>query len=100
MKVIFNNTKLRKLCEEKSSSKKLRARLADLNAVKCVQDLVYGKPHPLKGDRTDQFALYLEGAERLVFEPSNDPSPLRADGSIDWAKVTEICIIFIGDYHD
>ncbi len=90
MKVTFKNVKLRKFCESKSSSKKLRARLADLIAAESVQDLVYGKPHPLKGDRLGQFALSLEGAERLVFEPS----------SIDWAKVTEVCIVFIGDYHD
>ena len=74
MKVTFKNVKLRKFCESKSSSKKLRAQLADLIAAESVQDLVYGKPHPLKGDRL-QFALSLEGAERLVFEPSNIPTP-------------------------
>ncbi len=51
MKVTFKNVKLRKFCESKSSSKKLRARLADLVAAESVQDMVYGKPHPLKGDR-------------------------------------------------
>ena len=100
MKVAFKNVKLRKFCESKSSSKKLRARLADLIAAESVQDLVYGKPHPLKGDRLGQFAVSLEGAERLVFEPSNIPTPYKEDGSIDWAKVTEVCIVFIGDYHD
>ena len=100
MKVTFKNVKLRKFCEAKSSSKKLRARLADLSAVESVQDLVYGKPHPLKGDRAGQFALSLEGAERLVFEPSNNPIPYLNDGSIDRSKVTEVCIVLIGDYHD
>lgn len=100
MKVAFKNVKLRKFCESKSSSKKLRARLADLIAAESVQDLVYGKPHPLKGDRLGQFSLSLDGAERLVFEPSNIPIPWKEDGSIDWAKVTEVCIVFIGDYHD
>jgi proteic killer suppression protein len=100
MKVTFKNVKLRKFCEAKSSSKKLRARLADLGAVESVQDLVYGKPHPLKGDRAGQFALSLEGAERLVFEPSNNPIPYLNDESIDWSEVTEVCIIFVGDYHD
>lgn len=100
MKVAFKNAKLRKLCESKSSSKKLRTRLADLNAAQSVQDIVYGKPHPLKGDRIGQFSLSLEGAERLVFEPSNIPILCKEDGSIDWAKVTEVCIVFIGDYHD
>jgi hypothetical protein len=48
MKVTFKNVKLRKFCEAKSSSKKLRTRLADLGAVESMQDLVYGKPHPHK----------------------------------------------------
>jgi toxin HigB-1 len=100
MKVTFKSVKLRKFCESKSSSKKLRARLADLIATVSVQDLVYGKPHPLKDDRLGQFALSLEGAERLVFEPSNIPIPYKEDGSINWEKVTEVCIVFIGDYHD
>jgi proteic killer suppression protein len=54
----------------------------------------------IKGDRAGQFALSLEGAERLVFEPSNNPIPYLNDESIDWSEVTEVCIIFVGDYHD
>ncbi|ELS34701.1 MULTISPECIES: hypothetical protein [Pseudanabaena] len=53
--------------------------------------LVYGKPHSLKGDRLGQFAVFLEGAERLVFEPSNAQILYKEDGSIDWVKVTEVC---------
>jgi len=95
MKVTFKNVKLRKFCESKSSSKKLRARLADLMAVESVQDLVYGKPHPLKGDRLGQFAVSLEGAERLVFEPSNAQIPCKEDSSIDSAKVTESALYLL-----
>ena len=47
-----------------------------------------------------KFALDLDGGKRLVFEPANDPVPLNEDGSIDWSKVTFVCIVFIGDYHD
>ena len=60
--------------------------MADLIAAESVQNLVYGKPHPLKGDRLGQFAVSLEGAERLVFEPSNAQIPRKEDGSIDWAR--------------
>ena len=74
-----------------------------------MRELVAGRPHPLKGDseallrsadRAGQFAVDLEGAKRLVFEPANDPIPCNEDGSIDWSKVTHVCIVFIGDYHD
>lgn len=109
MEITFSDGKLQKLCEQsaiaqkklgKDCARKLRSRLADLDAASTVQDLIAGHPHPLKGDRLGQFALDLHGGKRLVFEPSNKPVPQKADGSTHWAQVTEIRIIFIGDYHD
>ncbi|MGK7945727.1 MAG: type II toxin-antitoxin system RelE/ParE family toxin [Microcystaceae cyanobacterium] len=109
MKITFKNKKLKKLCENqdlalkqlgKPCTRKLKSRLADLNAAKSVKDLVAGRPHPLKGDGEGLFALDLAGGKRLVFEPSDDPPPLKEDLSINWAKVTAIRIVFIGDYHD
>ena len=81
-------------------AKKLRARLSDLEAADTVTDLTVGRPHPLTGDREGQFALDLSGGFRLTFSPDHDPCPELPDGGIDWAKVTIICIEYIGDYHD
>lgn len=109
MEILFENRKLQKLCEkEKEANKKLgrpcadklRNRLAELLAAVSVRDLTVGKPHPLKEDCAGQFALTLKGGKCLVFEPSNEPVPYKDDGSIDWSRVTHICIVFIGDYHD
>ena len=109
MDITFRDRKLQKLCEQqavaqkklgKDCAQKLRSRLVDLQAVSSVQELLVGKPHPLKGDRQGQFALRLEGGTRIAFESANDPVPYKADGSIDWAKVSAVCIVFIGDYHD
>lgn len=108
MEITFGDAKLQKLCEQKAvaqkqlgqpCARKLRARLNNLLAAESVQDLVAGRPHPLKGDRSGQFALDLEGAKRLVFESGNDPVPCKEDGSIDWSKVTHVRVVFIGDYH-
>ncbi len=109
MKITFSNAKLQKLCEQqavaykqlgKNCARKLQARLTDLIAAASVKELTAGKPHPLQGTRQGQFALRLEGGIRLVFEPANDPTPCRKDGSTDWGKVSAVCIVFIGDYHD
>ena len=81
-------------------ARKLRSRLADIQAAACVAELTAGRLHPLSGDRAGQFALDLEGGTRLVFEPDQDPIPCRDDGGIDWSRVTSIRIINIGDYHD
>lgn len=109
MRILFRDDDLQALCSEEKRqkrelgagcAKKLRARLADLAAASHVSDLVAGRPHPLFGDRKGQFAVSLEGGKRLVFEPADAPVPTHDDGSIAWDRVTEVRVIFVGDYHD
>ena len=109
LKIDFHNQDLKALCEQQAtatrklganSARKLWARLADLAACHRVGELVVGKPHPLKGDRQGQCSLRLAGGCRLVFEPSQNPCPRHSDDSIDWAAVTGVRIVYIGDYHD
>ena len=109
MEIDFKDKKLRELCEQKrvaerklgaACARKLRSRLADLQAANCVTDLVAGRPHPLDEDRAGQFAVDLEGGRRLVFEPDHNPVPIRDDGGIDWSRVMRVRIVYLGDYHD
>lgn len=108
MVILFADHKLEQLCNtERTGRKKLGAggarklfsRLADLHAAATVDDLVAGRPHPLKGDRLGQFAVDLDGGRRRVFECANEPVPQHADGAIDWSRVTTVRIVYIGDYH-
>lgn len=109
MLIDFANAKLRTLCEAQREAerrlgadcaRKLRSRLADIEAAADVSRLTAGRPHPLQGERRGQFALDLAGGVRLVFEPDHAPCPRHADGAVDWTQVTSIRIVFIGDYHD
>jgi proteic killer suppression protein len=109
MEISFKDKKLKELCEQesvaqrelgKNMARKLKARLADLIAAANVTELQAGRPHPLKGDRAGQFALDLVHPQRLVFEPAHETTPHLEDDGIDWSQVTQICIIWIGDYHD
>lgn len=109
MEIDFKDNKLRELCERRVTAerklgapcaRKLRSRLADLQAAACVTDLVAGRPHPLQRDRAGQYSVDLEGGRRLVFEPDHQPVPCRDDGGTDWSRVTQIRIVYIGDYHD
>lgn len=109
MEIDFIDNKLRALCERQSDAqkklgangaKKLRTRLADLQAVSNVLELLAGRPHELTGDRKGQYAVDLDGGRRLVFEPDHKPVPSKLDGGIDWSRVTRIRIVYIGDYHD
>lgn len=83
-----------------AGAKKLRARLADIDAADNVRELVAGRPHPLTGNRSGQFALDLHKGCRLVFEPLELPPPELDAGGIDWSRVRRVRIIEIGDYHD
>lgn len=109
MDIEFSSPDIQALCEQQrlmtkqlgdNCSRKLRTRLADLRAAANVAELTSGRPHPLKADRANQFALNLQGGKRLVFEPANNPIPTRDDDSIAWDLVTKVRIVFIGDYHD
>lgn len=109
MEIGYKNNKLRKLClvsKEANkelgadSARKLRARLADIEAHNNVSELHAGRPHPLRGDRAGQFSLDLAGGNRLVFEPEQNPTPMKEDGGIDWLNVESVIIVFIGDYHE
>lgn len=109
MEIRYRDKKLRELCERcavaerklsADCARKLRVRLAALEAANSVTDLVAGRPHPLTGDRDGQFAVDLAGGRRLVFAPANNPSPQRPNGSIDWSRVTIVSIEYIGDYHE
>lgn len=109
MEIDYKDKKLKALCEQeklaqrelgKQMAQKLKARLADLKAASLITEVTAGRPHPLKGDRSGQYALDLVHPKRLVFEPDHDPVPKTEDGGIDWNRVTRVCIIWIGDYHD
>lgn len=108
MDIYFNTKKIEKLCKNTGKAdtrigakcaKILRQRLSQLAAVKTLGEIVYGKPHPLKGDRIGEFSISLEGGFRLVIKPI-EPIPKTAKNAIDWKKVSNINIVFIGDYHD
>jgi proteic killer suppression protein len=109
MDIEFSDSDIQALCEQQRvmlrklgniCARKLRTRLADLQAAANVTELLTGHPHPLRGDRSGQFALDLAGGKRLVFEPANIPIPRREDNAIAWELVSKIRIVFIGDYHD
>lgn len=72
MDISFLRSDLKKLCEDSkypsgklgsTSARKLRTRLAALDAAAKLGDVTAGRPHPLKGDRTGEFALDLSGGK-------------------------------------
>lgn len=55
--------------------------------------------HELTGNRKGQLSVDVEHPYRLVFEPADDPLPMRNEGGLDWGKVTSIKIKGVEDTH-
>ena len=109
MNITFINADVEALCRKSrratrelgaASALKLQRRLTELFNAENVTELVAGRPHPLMLDKRGAFAVDLHGGDRLVFKPTKQPPPAKADGSIDWTQVTEVTIVELGDYHD
>jgi proteic killer suppression protein len=106
----FASTRLQKLCSSErelrrelgsGGAKKAAAHLASLRAADCVEEfrLLPGRCHELDADRSGQFALTLADGKRLVFEPTESPPPVKADGGLDWTAIRSVRVIEIADYH-
>ena len=83
-------------------ARKLQQRLMELKAASCLADISRVPPprcHQLSGDRDGLLSVDLEHPYRLLFIPANDPISFTQDGGLDWARVTEIEIVEIGDTH-
>lgn len=111
MVIYFKTKKIQKLCSSSEEAhkklgakmaKKLLQRMMELNAAGTLQAISYLPPprcHELSGDRRGLLSVDLEYPYRLLFIPANKPRPVKNDGGLDWAQVTEIEIIDITDTH-
>jgi proteic killer suppression protein len=106
----FENDRLMKRCNDAKAltrefgpeaAKKLRRRLDDMRAARSLEDCrrLPGRFHELTGDRKGQVACEAGGGLRLVFRAAHNPAPRKADGGLDWSKVTAIVIQEIVNYH-
>lgn len=82
-------------------AKVVQRRLAQFSAAGTLDDLrsLPGRCHELTADRSGQLSVDLDGPHRLIFRPTEDPSPAKDDGGLDWVGVTAITIIEITDTH-
>ena len=78
------------------------ARFAVLQDAETLSEVPATPPdrmHQLKGNRDEQFAVYLVHPYRLVFILDHEPLPRKEDGGIDLERVTAITIVEVTDYH-
>ena len=114
MYITFKNKKLEKLFNDGKTlnkyhgalrAKKIRIRMKEFKAAKCLQDFwppksPPGRCHELtKGKRYGQLSVDLDHPYRLIFMVNQSPVPKNKEGGLDWSKVTEIKILGVEDTH-
>ncbi len=111
MIIVFKNQKFQEQCNNQrllekkygtKRAKRIRQRLDNLQAATVLEDMrnLPGRCHELRHDCAGQFSLDLDHPYRLIFEPADDPIPLKPDGGIDWTQVRAIRIIGVKDTHE
>jgi len=84
-------------------AKLVKKRLDELTAAPNLSDfknIPQANCHELKNNRKGELAIDISANHRIIFLPDNEPVPTKADGGLNWEKVTRIIIISIGeDYH-
>ncbi len=81
-------------------AKRLATRLSSIAAVGSLYELgaMPGRLHPIKGDRSGQFAMDLPGGWRLILRPAQ-PVPTLPDGGVDLRGVTAVVIVEISRHY-
>ena len=110
MDIVFRKRKFQKECNKHSllvqKHGKNRAQLIELrldilrdaNVLEDTRNLP-GNCHELHQNRAGQLSLDLDGPYRLIFEPADQPIPLKPDGGLDWNKVTAVEILGVENTH-
>jgi plasmid maintenance system killer protein len=108
--VEFDDARLGRICNDEQRmmqklgrprATRLGMRLSLLANASNLEELRHapGRLHELTADRAHQFSLDLDHPYRLLFRPTENPPPMRADGGIDWSRVTAVTVIGIEDPH-
>lgn len=112
MVILFENAKLEKECNIENlmvkrfgakRSRLLKRRLTELAAAGTLEDLRYlpqARCHELKGNLKGYLSVDLDHPYRLIFEPADNPLPRKADGGLDWLRITKIRISGMEDTHE
>ncbi len=111
MKIGYAKPKLEKICtKQKEAAKHLSGippkllfrRLNEPSAFNNLGQIPFQAPplhfHPLREDLAGKYAVTVRSLCRIVFEPAGE-FLCREDGTAIGETVTEIAILFIGDYH-
>jgi len=111
MEISFATGKLAKLLNSEKETlrkygpengRRILVRLSQIAAVETLQDLAalpQIRLHQLGADRKGQLSLDVKHPYRLLIVPNHEEIPRKADGGLDWSRVTAVTVVEIADTH-
>ena len=78
-------------------------RLVELQAAEnlaTLKTLPQVRAHELSGNRAGQISLDVKHPYRLLIMPDYSDPPRKADGGLDWDKVTKMQVLSVEDTHE
>lgn len=111
MKLAYENGKLEKLATSGKElmrkfgpviGKAAQIRMQMLEAapnLDAVPTVPPARRHKLSGDRKGEWSVTIKDGVRICLIPDHDPLPLKPDGDLDLKLISDVKIVFIGDYH-
>lgn len=111
MKIDYNPKKISKTFADERAmikaygevrAKKVNQRKKELESaanLEVISKIPVANLHPLKGNRNGDWAVDVHNNWKMCFQINHNPLPFKSDGGIDLAKVTDIIIISVEDYH-
>lgn len=106
LELSFENKQLRALCERENRAKavlgdevakRLRARIADIDAASTYVDLVIGSPRIVEYKDRECLVISLTNDLHLIMIPNHRNNPVDTDGKLDWGRVRRLKLIEIGE---
>src|SRR5438045_1182786 len=104
IELAFADPEVRELCERRAvaesvlgapATRRLRARLADIQAATNIVEVTAGWPQRVDG--TDQLVFILHPPYQLLVEPDIVPIPRTKSGEVNWLKITRIRVVQVGE---
>jgi plasmid maintenance system killer protein len=111
MQISFTNRKLAKLLGSQKEAlrtygsengRRILLRLQQISAAESLAELAklpQTRVHELKQNRDEQISVDVKHPQRLLMLPDHDETPRKADGGLDWERITNVIIVEIVDTH-
>lgn len=78
-------------------AEQLVRRLADIRAADTPMELLVGSPNPFETSESELFSVNLGRTAKLVFAANHAKTPMLNEDKIDWARVSRVKIMHIGE---